>query len=108
MQTHVHVFCTPGTSVREMIAKDAWLPRYAFEVVHERKPGRSPGWMKLRSRDPRRRGSINIEWNASTRMLSCRVVNKGAGKPDRIIGDFVGYLLRRQRRRIMLISVVPG
>jgi hypothetical protein len=55
-----------------------------------------------------RRGSINIQWNAATKVLSSRVVNRGAGKPNLIIGDFVDYLLQRHRRRIRLIAVLPG
>jgi hypothetical protein len=108
MQTLVQVVCTPGLSVRDGIANDAKLEAHGFEVVLERKAGRSPGWTKLRSRTAGRRGSINIQWNAATKVLSCRVVNKGSGKPDLIIGDFVGYLLRRHRRRVKLITVLPG
>jgi len=62
----------------------------------------------VRSRAEGRRGSINVQWNTATRVLSCRVVNKGSGKPNLIIGDFVDYLLQRHRRRIKLITVLPG
>lgn len=108
MQTLVQVICTPGLSVRDAIANDAKLDRHNFEVLRERKAGRSPGWTKLRSHAVGRRGSINIQWNAATRVLSCRVVNKGAGKPNLIIGDFVDYMLQRHRRRVKLITVFPG
>ncbi len=108
MQTLVQAICTPGPSVRDAIANDAKLSDHHFEIVLERKIGRSPGWTKLRSRAEGRRGSINIQWNAATKVLSCRVVNKGAGKPHLIIGDFVEYLLQRCRRRIRLIMVLPG
>jgi hypothetical protein len=36
------------------------------------------------------------------------VVNKGRGKPNLIIGDFVNYLLRRHNRRVKFITVLPG
>lgn len=108
MQTLVQVVCTPGRSLRDAIAHDPRLATRALEIVAERKAGRSPGWTKLRSIAPGRRGTINLQWNAPTRVLSCRVVNKGTGKPNRIIGDFVDYLLRRHRRRIRVISVFPG
>lgn len=108
MQTLVQVVCTPGLSVRDAIANDRKLDAHDFEIVLERKAGRSPGWTKLRSRAESRRGSINIQWNAATRVLSCRVVNKGHGKPNLIIGDFVNYLMRRHRRRIRVIAVLPG
>ncbi len=107
MQTLVQVICTPGASVRDAIASDPKLGRHGFEILYEHKPGRSPGWTKLRSRAIGRRGTLNIQWNAATKVLSCRVVNKGAGKPNFVIGDFVLYLLQRHRRRIRLITVLP-
>jgi hypothetical protein len=108
VQTLVQVVCTPGLSVRDAIANDPKLPKHEFEIVLERKAGRAPGWTKLRSRAQGRRGSINIQWSAATKVLSCRVVNKGPGKPNLIIGDFVDYLLRRHRRRVKLIAVFPN
>lgn len=107
MQTLVQVVCNPGRSVRDAIANDPKLDALEFEIVLERKAGRAPGWTKLRSRAKGRRGSINIQWNAATKVLACRVVNKGSGKPNLIIGDFVDYLLRRHRRRVKLITVIP-
>jgi hypothetical protein len=94
--------------VRDAIANDSKLTAHNFEVLLERKAGRSPGWTKLRSRAEGRRGTINIQWNAATKVLSCRVVNKGPGKPNLIIGDLVDYLLQRHRRRIRLVTVLPG
>jgi hypothetical protein len=108
LQTLVQVICTPGSSVRDAIANDPKLDTHDFEVVLERKSGRFPGWTKLRSHAEGRRGSINIQWNGATKVLSCRVVNKGSGKPNLIIGDFVDYLLQRHRRRVKIITVLPG
>jgi hypothetical protein len=108
LQTLVQVICTPGPSVRDAIANDSKLTAHNFEVLLERKAGRSPGWTKLKSRAEGRRGTINIQWNAATKVLSCRVVNKGPGKPNLIIGDLVDYLLQRHRRRIRLVTVLPG
>jgi len=107
VQTLVQVICSPGRSVRDAIANDVKLESHNFEVVRERKAGRSPGWTKLRSRAEARRGSINIQWNAAAKVLSCRVVNKGSGKPNLIIGDFVDYMLQRHRRRVKFITVFP-
>ena len=108
MQTLVQVVCTPGLSMRDAIANDTKLDAHNFEILRERKAGRFPGWTKVRSRAEGRRGSINVQWNTATRVLSCRVINKGSGKPNLIIGDFVDYLLQRHRRRIKLITVLPG
>jgi hypothetical protein len=108
VQTLVQVICTPGPSLRDAIANDPKLDARDFEILLERKAGRFPGWTKLRSRAEGRRGSINLQWNAATRVLSCRVVNKGSGKPNLIIGDFVDYLLQRHRRRIKMVTVFPS
>ena len=108
MQTLVQVVCTSGRSLRDAIANDGKLSDNGLEVVAERKSGRSPGWTKLRSSAEGRRGSINIQWSSSTNILSCRVVNKGAGKPGSIIGDFVEYVLHRHQRRVKLITVLPS
>ena len=108
MQTLVQVICTPGSSLRDAIANDRQLESHWFEVLRERKAGRSPGWTKLRSRARGRRGTLNIQWNGATRILSCRVVNRGPGKPNLIIGDFVNYVLRRHRRRVKMLAVLLG
>jgi hypothetical protein len=107
MQTLVQVICSPGTSVRDAIANDAKLYAHGFEIVRERKAGRSPGWTKLRSWVKGRRGSLNIQWSSATKILTCRVINKGSGKPNLVIGDFVNYLLQRHRRRIRHVVVLP-
>ena len=93
--------------MRDAIANDASLGAHNFEILLERKTGRAPGWTKLRSPAEGRRGSINIQWSSATKVLSCRVVNEGSGKPNLIIGDFVNYLLQRYRRRVQLITVLP-
>lgn len=61
----------------------------------------------MRSRAVGAAESINIQWNGAPKVLSCRVVNKGSGKPNLIIGDFVNYLFQRDRRRIRLVTVLP-
>jgi hypothetical protein len=106
MQTLIHVYCSHGPSLRERIAKDVRIKSYGLYVVKEHQPGRSPGWLKLRSTEANRHGAINLQWDAPG-ILRCRVVNRGAGKPSPIVGDFVEYLLARHRKRIRTISVVP-
>ena len=105
MQTLVHVYCWRGQSLRERIAKDRKLESFKLQVVKEHKPGRRPGWLKLHSNTPGRRGAINLQWDASG-LLRCRVVNRGSGKPSSIIGDFVEYVLARHRKRVRTITIV--
>jgi hypothetical protein len=108
MQTLLHVYCAPGRSLREAIARDARLDRFHFEVVRVLQQGRAPGWTKLRSTAKGRRGSLNLEWNAAARVLQCRIVNRGAGRAHLVVGDFLDYLLARFRRRVRSIVIVPG
>jgi len=107
MQTLVQVFSTAGSSLREAIADDPRLERHAFVVSQEHKPGRQPGWLKLRSSQPDRRGAINVEWEGATHLLNCRIITKGGNRPNLIAGDFIEYLLARHRRRIQSILIVP-
>jgi len=110
LQTSIHVFCTPGPSVREAIANDhrRLEKDHRFQVSGEFKRGRQPGWMKLHSLETDRYGAINIEWDGSVNLLNCRIVNRGAGRPSLIAGDFIEYLLARHRRRIRSITIMPG
>lgn len=107
MQTRIDVHCSLGPSLREKIANDVKLGRYRLRVQKERKPGRSPGWLKLRSTDAASRGAINVQWQQSG-VLRCRVINRRSGRPDEIVGDVVSYLLARHGRRIRAILILPG
>jgi len=107
MQTLVEIYCTRGTSLREAIANDKRLSKHGLEVLKEHQPGRAPGWAKLRGSNPGSQGTVNVEWDASSQVLRCRVVNRGRGKPHNIVGDLVEYLLARHRSRIMSVLIVP-
>jgi hypothetical protein len=107
LQVLVQVMCTRGTSLREKIANDEHADKHLMIVTREKKPGRSKGWMKVHSTEPERAGAINVEWDARTHMLICRVVTRGSGRPNLIVGDFIDYLLARHRSRIQSINVIP-
>ena len=107
MQILIQTICSKGRSLREAIANDARLERHDLQVVHQKRPGRSRGWAKLRSTLPDRHGAINLEWDADTNVLISRVVTKGKGKPNLIVGDYIDYLLARHSRRIQAINVIP-
>ena len=105
MQTVIQVVCKSGRSMRDAIANDPKLEDSGLRTVTERKPGRKPGWTKVKSTMGDRRGTVNVQWNAGTSILECRVVNRGAGKPNRLVGDFVDYLLARHNRRVRHITI---
>jgi len=107
MQVLVQVVCSRGPSVRDAISKDRGLKGGNLKVAEQKRPGRPRGWAKIHSTLPDRRGPINIEWDSDTSILLCRVVNRGKGRPNLIIGDFVDYLLQRFRRRIQAINIIP-
>lgn len=70
MQTLIQVVCTKGKSVRDAIANDPRLKDNGLKLVKERKPGRKPGWTKIKGMWEGRRGSVNIQWNGSTSILT--------------------------------------
>jgi hypothetical protein len=107
MQVLVQVVCRRGRSLRDAIARNAKLQDYNLEVTEQKRQGRSPGWTKVRSTVSDRRGAINLEWDADTNILICRVVTRGRGKPNLIIGDFMGFLLCEFIARIKVISIIP-
>lgn len=105
MQTIIVAHCSPGQSLRELIAKDSRLERHALEVVREQQAGRSPGWLKLRSTNRERRGAINVRWDRHAVLLQCRIVSRGGGRPNLVLGDFLDYLIARFPRRIRFITI---
>jgi hypothetical protein len=109
MQTIIHVHCKRGASLRESLSQDEnRLARHMLRIAAHKKPGRPGGWLKIRSTEPDRRGAINIHWRAAESVLLCRVVNRGAGKPNLIVGDFLDYLLAYFRRRVRVITILPN
>lgn len=108
MQSVIQVTCYHGGSLREAVASDKRLGKYHLAVIRQKTSGRNPGWAKIHSTDPQVAGAINLEWDPATKTLLARIVTKGKNTPDRIIGDFIAYLMRCQRRRIRSILLLPG
>jgi hypothetical protein len=107
MQTLVQVICTRGPSLRDAIVNDSRLWKYDLEIQKKHQPGRQHGWAKVHSIKRDRKGALNLEWDSNTSILLCRIVNRGAGRPNLIIGDFVDYLFDRFRRRIEAVNIIP-
>ncbi len=107
MQTLVQVFSSHRRSLRDLIVNDRRLTKFQLAVVTEKKPGRPHGWAKLHSTDQEGFGAINLEWHQATKMLICRVITKGSGRPNIIIGDFIDYLLACHRTKIGTITIIP-
>ena len=107
MQTLIQVVCSDRKSLRDIIAHDEKLWKYNFYVEAKQKPGRSPGWAKIHSLDQKVKGAINLSWQGRVKILTCRVITKGTGKPANIIGDFIKYLLIRFPRKIESIIILP-
>ncbi len=106
MQTLIQVFCGGKGSLREAITKDAKIERFDLTVSEIKSRGRSSGWSKIHS-TLGSYGAINIEWDANTNMLSCRVITKKGGNPSEIISHFTHYLLSRHKKRIEFINILP-
>jgi len=107
MQLLVQVVCTRGKSLRESIARHSKISEYGLVVSQQKNPERSNGWTKLHSTRAGRDGAINVQWDANASILLARIVTRGKGDPSLIAGDLVAFLLRRFRRRIHSINVVP-
>lgn len=107
MQILIQVVCSKGRSLREAIVSDRHIDRHDLVVLEQKRPGRPRGWAKLRSTQPDRHGAINLEWDANTHVLISRVVTRGKGRPNLIVGDYIDYLLARHGRRIQAINVIP-
>ncbi len=107
MQSVIQVTCYRGASLREALANDRRLEKYNLAVSRQKTPGRSPGWAKLHSTDPDIPGAINLEWDPATKTLMARIVTKGHNTADRITGDFIAYLIRRHRKRIRSVLILP-
>ena len=107
MTTVVHVVCYGSASLREKIVKDERLSRYGLQVSRQKISGRNPGWAKLHAVEHEIFGAINLEWDGPTKTLLARVVTRGRGKPDAILGRYIAYLLARHRHRIRSIEIHP-
>ena len=107
MQTLVQVVCTRGPSLREAIVKHRRLEDYGLRVSLQQQPGRSHGWAKVHSSESDRRGVLNIEWDADTCLLLCRVVSRGQTRPNLPVGSLVDFLLRHFRSRVEAINIIP-
>ncbi len=107
MQILIQVISSGRQSLRDAIVNDPRLGRYNLTVSERKRPHRSHGWSKLHSTLPDRHGAINIQWDGASMILLCRVVTRGGGKPNLIIGDFVDYLFARFRRKIQAVNILP-
>ena len=107
MQVLVQAICSRGPSVRDAIAKHPKLQEHYLQVTEQKRQDRSRGWTKVRSTEQSRHGAINIEWDADTNILLARVITRGKGRPNLIIGDFVDFLLKRFRSRVQAINIIP-
>jgi hypothetical protein len=106
MLTHVQVVTTSIKSLRNRIVNDPKLDEY-FRIIKKQEPNRAPGWARLRSIHSTQQGTVQIEWNAKTKMLLCSIVNKAKGRPDDVVGELVRYLLCRFSNHIRLITIIP-
>jgi hypothetical protein len=105
MQTLMVAVCTAGRSLRDKIGDDtAALSKFGLWVEREKQAGRPRGWTKLLSED--KYGAVNVSWDASSFVLSCRIVNRGT-RPGPIAGALAGYLMSRHSRRIVSLTIYP-
>jgi hypothetical protein len=107
MQILIQVISTSKESLRQAITNDNKLETYDFKVSEHKRHHRDNGWAKIHSTLSDRRGAINIHWDPKSRILLCRVVNRGVARPNLIIGDFIHYMFDRYRSKIQAINILP-
>jgi hypothetical protein len=107
VQVLVQVVCSPGGSLREAIARHPKVGEHNLVVTAEKRQGRQHGWAKIHSTLDDRHGAINLHWDGHARILLCRVVTRGSGRPDLIIADFIEFLFACFRKRIQAINIIP-
>ncbi len=106
MQYVIIVVCNSGPSLRDKIAKDIKIDEFKLKVSEQKRQGRRGGWTKIHSTEGAY-GAINIQWDQSAYILSCRVISRKPGKPDEIVGVFINYLLTQYRKQIYAINIYP-
>ncbi len=105
MQTLIQVFCKGNTtSLRQKIAADKTLEDYGLFITEQKSNSRPDGWLKLYADGSY--GAMNVEWDSSTKILTSRIINKGKGKPDKIAGIFITYLLGRYPKIVNTIQII--
>jgi len=94
-------------SLRDEIVNDRRLNNY-FWIVKKQEPGRAPGWARLRSINKDSKGTIQLKWDAKTKMLLCSIVNKANGRPADIVGELISYLLSNFQKKIRVINILSN
>ena len=86
------------------------VPAQSFEPVSGRHSqiGEAPGLIQVLQRPARDPfDAAQLRQLAITSILLARVITRGLGRPNLIVGDFVDFLLKRFRSRIQAINIIP-
>ncbi|MCA9054886.1 MAG: hypothetical protein KDA75_13685 [Planctomycetaceae bacterium] len=104
MQVQLQAFSRKTESLRQVIVNDLADKGHDVLYVQEFKNvERKPGWAKIRGTGMP--GAINIKWDASSHMLTARVVTRGGNKPYQLLGVFLEYVTERHGRKISSINI---
>jgi hypothetical protein len=104
MQTVIQVLCNGKKSLRDVIVSDKNIEGYQLRLISKKRQNRNPGWTKIKGTKGQH-GGINIEWSGSSQTLTCRVVTKKPNKPNKIVGNFIDYLIARHSRKIVTVLI---
>ena len=104
MQVSMQAFGRRGDSLRRRITDDLYTrPHDVLYVEEFKNPERSPGWAKILGQGLS--GALNLEWDASARMLLVRAIAKKGNKPYELLGVFLAYLFERHGKSIASINI---
>jgi hypothetical protein len=107
MQTIIQATIKSDVSLRNAITNDdkCLEDNYNIKVESSKKRDRTKGWANLKSTRGSGYGALKLSWDPNTKTLTGRVINRGKGKPDDIVGDFCAYLLFRYAKRLRFIQI---
>jgi hypothetical protein len=105
MQIVIQAACSRGRSMRDLIARDPKIEDYQLTLSESKRPTRPRGWAKLHGLSQDLPGAVNVQWDAASNVLLCRVVTR-TRNPGALAGQVLGYLLSHHRRRLQAIHVV--
>jgi hypothetical protein len=109
MQTFILIHCNLNTtSLRTAIfnAKEGDLETCRLKLS-DKKKGKNT-WLNLSSTEPLIKGAIKVTWDGNLKLLTARIVNRSKVIPDKIIGDFITFVLWQYSKKITSITITKS
>ena len=104
MQVQMQAFGRKQGSLRKLIAADLMARPHPVLYLQEfQSPERKPGWSKILGKNLP--GTLNLKWEANSRMLTARTIAKRGNTPHELLGVFIAYLIERHGRKVSSVNI---